>query len=1636
VISFEGKEPLDKTRNWFSIITFSWLRALISLSKRQGALYLCDVHPPKPAHEPRNAGAEFVRAWNASLARKMAAAQRRAAKSARSTNYAPTPLTPLTTPSVIKVAFSAYKKPIIVALCCIPFYVLSYIATPIAIQEMTSILHPAEVMRLRRDNCTSVDGSTTCDYGAIYNSLFSSGWWRLLLVFLGQFVFAFTDAVATSQLYDASVRSMSGLLDVMYQKLLTLSDISRQTAGSNLNNLIAADSQRIAYFLQLLATLLVIPLQLVVVIIYILVQIHYTAIGGLIGLLITLPIIGACVSYISTAMKRLMNFRDERVRRCTEILTGIQIVKMLCMEDVQLARVRTSRQKETRAISTFGVVMSVMSTCANASGSLCTLFCFLFLHLVDRFDPIWAFTAFYLFNLVGVAMMVLPMSLSSLAECRVSAARIACFLSLPERDPLVLVRHEAQNGSEHQDGKCIPALSVTGLPSFCWGLDSDTTVPDILDPFFKVNEGKRKVLRRNYQKYLAEYASLRSKFLEACPHMQGVDEQVVKLISEGPEKPLASTAVIDRWAVELGLPLCSTLDNITNYSPEKYAAQDGDSLYDRVRKAFLHLVVVQPFYTALKEADKAKEGSRRGSPASEDAANEANTANAANTANTASGIETTAAVRHFDLSIAPGELVGLVGKVGSGKTSLFTSLLGELRLVPELRSDIDLWTQKCDGVILDTQGRLLRQEGPVGNRRGARCMYFDYDVPAPKLTDYPRPPEHIPHIEINGSVAYYSQGTSIYSGTVRDNICFFQPYEEEKYRHIVDLCCLQPDFELFANGDLTELGEKGANLSGGQRARIAFARAVYSDSDILLLDDPLSAVDAHVGAKLWRECICGYLRQRGTTVLISSHQTQYFSDCDRVLVIDGGSLVHDGAPSALAEEGVLGIPRSRTESTQSISTLGAEQGRLVTTSVTESSKVARESGSGSAHGVPPPEARRFSADAQHKREEQGKTIADEDLGSGSISGAAYKAWFKSGGAGYVAALVIFTVAWQAVYQYSSIFLRDWLFSSFSGAEFGSNMGIYTGVVLGSLVLQFLGTFMGIQFIISASKTLHMRMVDAILHTHIRFFDTTPSGRIINRLTKDTDSADANIMRYMSQAISCFASLVGMLVTICILSYPALLAVVPCAIVYWAIFQSFRRVTPQVKRLDSITRSFVFSCTQEAGSSLPVIRAYARERSFIEKYRRSVSVNVAAYNYSICLQRWLAFRLNVLGGAFAFLVSLVAILMAPLGDGSMSASAGLIISYGFSCSQLMNQFVISTTQAEAELASVERIVEYCNLEREGAKTRDKEGLEQRSGHSGSLGSRNRSGSSATTLSLSTGNGAPAIPPGWPAKGKAGLSFRSLNFRYRPELDLTLHDVEFTIAPGERVGVVGRTGAGKSSLTVAMFRLAEPDPGSHIYIDGVDILNDVGIYQARRAMSIIPQQPFLFSGTLRCSLCPYSQAKAEGAEPPAGTERVPDDVLWAALEQVNLRPYFERQPGGLDCKIAIGGENLSAGQRQLVCVARALVRNAAVIVLDEATACVDKEGDKQINDAIRHALTGVTVFSIAHRLDTIIDFDKVLVMDAGRVAEYDTPANLLRKQDSIFSSLVDKTGEEESARLRELAFAAETARKGVSKAPASV
>ncbi|KAF9435665.1 ATP-binding cassette, sub-C (CFTR MRP), member 9 [Entomortierella beljakovae] len=854
-------------------------------------------------------------------------------------------------------------------------------------------------------------------------------------------------------------------------------------------------------------------------------------------------------------------------------------------------------------------------------------------------------------------------------------------------------------------------------------------------------------------------------------------------------------------------------------------------------------------------------------------------------------------------------------------------------------------------------------------------------------------------IRIRGSVAFVPQQAWIMNDTLRANILFGNPYDPVYYQKTVEACCLQQDFDMLLGGDQTEIGERGINLSGGQKARISLARAVYSRADIYLFDDPLSAVDAHVGRTIFDKVIGPKGLLGGKARILVTHQIQYLAQSTSIMMLRGGQIVEQGTYQELMKK--------KTDVYQLVTEYGNDSNeeealvdQLIINEVIEEN-IHLEEDVVEADDFPAEEAsrlsntprsarrdsirsntsartlRRPSVSSVHQRSKVAKTdqsntgiISEEQIRQGSVQRSVYLAYAKACSYLSVFLYILSMVFSQGASISTSLWLTHWSSDNDSGKNNHGTMyyiGIYAALGFSySILTVFQSIILQVHCGIRSARVLHQEMLHSILRSPMMFFDTTPMGRILNRFSKDQSTIDEVLPRSFSGYSRTLFQVASVLFVVTFSTPSFIIIIIPFGFVYLWLQRYYLSTSREIRRLDSVSRSPVFAHFQETLGGISTIRAYRQQNRFIQGNNYRLDQNLRAYYPGIAGNRWLAFRLETLssviifGSAFLSVVSLSRNLSVDPG------LVGLSLTYALSITQTLNWMVRQYTEIESNIVSVERVQEYIDLKPEAPEIIDQ---------------------SRPT-------------PEWPDEGR--VDFVDYETRYRPGLDLVLRGVNCSIRPHEKIGICGRTGAGKSSLTLSLFRIIEAVSGQ-ILVDGVDI-SKLGLYDVRSRFSIIPQDPVLFAGTIRFNLDPL------------GTKD--DHELWQALEDSYLKEYVSQMDGGLNAMVLEGGDNFSVGQRQLICLARALLRKTSLLILDEATAAIDLETDALVQAIIRKKFANCTILTIAHRINTVMDSDRIMVLDQGRVAEFDSPTNLLADPTSIFYSLAKESDPEFTLESRSL------------------
>uniref|UniRef100_A0A8C7QHP7 ATP-binding cassette, sub-family C (CFTR/MRP), member 3 n=1 Tax=Oncorhynchus mykiss TaxID=8022 RepID=A0A8C7QHP7_ONCMY len=800
-------------------------------------------------------------------------------------------------------------------------------------------------------------------------------------------------------------------------------------------------------------------------------------------------------------------------------------------------------------------------------------------------------------------------------------------------------------------------------------------------------------------------------------------------------------------------------------------------------------------------------------------------------------------------------------------------------------------------------------------------------------------------ISIRGSVAYVPQQAWIQNATLRDNILFGKAYNEQKYRSCLEACALTPDLEVLPGGDLTEIGEKGINLSGGQRQRVSLARALYNEADVYLLDDPLSAVDSHVAKHIFDHVIGPEGVLQGKTRILVTHGISFLPQVDNIMVMVEGRVSEMGSYQELLQQNGAFAEFLRNYSLEDI----IEDEATGTTICYYSRGIQNSLRSLDL------ERKHAEPDAEKKLPKVEKLIQAETTETGRVKSKVFWEYAKAVGP-LLTLFICFLYGCQSAAAIgANIWLSQWTndaAQNMTQENVSMRVGVYAALGITQGILVMVSSFTLAMGNIGAARKLHYALLDNKFHTPQSFFDTTPIGRVINRFSKDIYVIDEALPSTVLMFLGTFFSSLSTMIVI-VASTPIFAVVIaPLTFIYVFVQRFYVATSRQLKRLESVTRSPIYSHFSETVTGSSVIRAYGRHDAFVLMSDMKVDDNQKSYYPGIVANRWLGVRIEFIGNC----IVLFAALFAVIGKDKLNPGlVGLSVSYALLVTMSLNWMVRMTSDLESNIVAVERVKEYSETKIEAPwEVEDKK-----------------------------------PSPDWPSQGK--VEFLDYSVRYREGLDLVLKNLTLSVVGGEKIGIVGRTGAGKSSMTLCLFRLLEA-AGGEITIDGVKI-SEIGLHDLRSKLTIIPQEPVLFSGSLRMNLDPF--------------EKYNDGEVWKALELSHLNKFVSNQPAKLELECSEGGENLSVGQRQLVCLARALLRKTRILILDEATAAIDLETDDLIQSTIRTQFEDCTVFTIAHRLNTIMDYTRVLVLDKGQVAEFDTPSKLLSKR-GIFYGMAKDAG----------------------------
>ncbi|XP_051878663.1 ATP-binding cassette sub-family C member 9-like isoform X2 [Pristis pectinata] len=1182
------------------------------------------------------------------------------------------------------------------------------------------------------------------------------------------------------------IRIKSGLQAMIYLKALSLPvwvfSGDHLTMGQVINHM-SVDTYQIMMVAFLGFYVISIPLQIILTILLLYLQLGYSALIGISIIILLTPLQYLIAKKFISIQQKTMECSDDRIKKSHEMLQNIKLLKLYAWEGVFIKAIEMAREKELKYMLKGAVYVIFTLFLTQVTPVLATIVTFSIYSSLSgsSLTANVAFTTLALFDKFNSPLIMFPMIAKTVVNGIVSFRRIASFFNIEELKQIT--------GSDigHKDaGYHVNLLDTSGKNGYL--------------PVEQLMETERK----------------------------GVDS------SDYPDK--------------------SHPDAVINYSNEAKLKECNPNNVELLPKCSTSSVleIHNGYFSWNSNSERS-------------------------------------VLQDISLKISKSKITVIVGKVGSGKSSLVSAILGEMI--------------------------------PVSGH----VVWRSADQP----------------------VAYSAQTAWLRNASLQDNILFGESFDEERFQTVIDACALQPDIDILPAGRLTEIGEKGINLSGGQKQRVSVARALYSRCPIVILDDPLSALDAHVGNHVFHQGIIGILKKENRTAIVVTHKLEYVEEADYVIAMLDGKIEIQGTYQEIAKQKPDLIKAWKS---LILKDDHKEEKQAEAEMVTEVSKMEKR------------------PDDNLK----GKLMQEEEREEGSISIKIYWRYARSIGLFFFILIILTVTARQSFLVAIDFWLAEWTSAfrnhsetetqyenNMEGVVFSQYFHGYIGLACGGIVCVLFSSYAHVISGVRASRHLFTNMLLNIPTLPLRFFETTPVGRILNRFSSDFKTIDdqlpINLEKLTSHIMWCLSAiLINVIVTPIFL-----LPVIPLLVLYYFLQMFFRVSARELQRLTNITKSPVFAHFSETLGGLTTIRAYKLQDKFLQQVLDKIDCSTVAFLYLNTVNRWLAVRLDTIGASVVFASAVCSLLTATLGYLKVGL-VGLAIVYALKMSSYLNWCIREFADMEMQMNAVERVNHYTTLPSEQESEESQINID-------------------IPLDTNLTN--------WPHSGK--IEFNEVSVRYDKKLDPVLHKLTLKINPGTRVGICGRTGSGKSTLTLALLRIIDNFEGC-IKIDGIDI-SFVTLDHLRKEISIIPQDPILFSGTIRFNLDPYSIHS--------------DEELWEALEVTQLKPLVGEFPEGLNALVAGGTENFSQGQRQLFCIARAIIRKSRITIMDEATASVDMETDAALQTVLSTAFTNSTVLIIAHRIQTIMDCDRILVMDQGRIVEDGDP-KILQQNDSIFSRLIKR------------------------------
>ena len=1256
---------------------------------------------------------------------------------------------------------------------------------------------------------------------------------------------------------EVGVRAARQLNCFIYNKLMKVSPSSftqRSTPGE-IVNFMQVDSEKLKDMIQYAPYLFVSPFK-IIFFSYLLFNFFGIAFfAGLGVMLLTLFINLKINNLYGKIQEKVLLKKDERMKITTETFDNIKTLKLYNWENEFKNKIYEKRDEEIEQLKSalyVNIINIVLFWMCPILVAIATIS--LYQYLTDEFKISTMLIGLTIFGRLQEPIVLLPDGISKFIESRISLARIEKFIREPEINDNIV--HQCQF-----DKNLDYSIKINN-GNFTWGIKQ------------LVNEDKRKKEKLNKvnDNQINDNNNIENKIIEQNDNDNIIiEDKSKKIINKNEEEKEDEKNIKNENKEEINENEKNELkeedneseeiqDEIKDLNTKEKNPFDNTSSLENILSEFLIPKQEKIINTKIKKKQiiTYKDGCKI----------EIKIPKKGNFDIT---------LKNISINIKPGEIIGIIGEVGSGKSSLLQSILNSLILLNPI---------ECDGIY------------------------------------------------INGSIGYVSQSSWIQNDTIKNNVLFFKEYNENKYKEVLEYSQLNYDLNNFEGRDNTEIGEKGVNLSGGQKVRIALARALYSESDIYLFDDPISALDANVGKKIMKDCIIKYLN--GKTRIIVTHALHYLKYVDRIFYMKQGKIEWVGSYDDIILEDFFKQLNKNKISRHKSSDLMEE---INTNKNNKNEFLNNEI-----------EDNDIIGNTENKLV---RIIKDEDEEKGTVQITVYYSYISyMGGLCFMIFIVIVMFLWQATKGGSDYWIAYYSNHQYLFNKWGFLL-IYSALGMGSILFVFFRIYLLSRSVLKLNKNLHRDMVEKLIKAPINLFhETIPRGQILNRLSKDLEEMN-NTMYKVGDFLVGMYSCLGAVVLCSIFDLYSLFIIPIMAFLGFLNTRYYLVGSRPLNRLERISRSPMLNVISETIPGNISIRAFNKKENYLNKFYNRVNDSFKINIFIQGVYNWYHEQFDLIGTLYITYLVINTILFEKSYD---AQAVGVMFTYSLMLQEYLAWSFSQTAQLETSMVSMERCLKYTIIKGENSSIME--------------------------------NDENLINKNWPEEGK--ITFINYSVKYRPNTEIVLKNLNIKINPKEKIGVVGRTGSGKSTICLCLFRILEPLNGK-ILIDDVDITT-IGLDLLRQNITIIPQDPCLLEGSLKYNIDPF--------------ERTSNNEIIKILKEIGFE-YTESDNDILNKNIEQNGSNLSVGEKQLICIARAIIRKTKIIVMDEATANIDMKTEEKIQKALEKCLNNSTVITVAHRIKTVIKYDKILVLDAGNVIEFDSPENLLKNENSLFYKLYSKS-----------------------------